>query len=192
MARLNEPTAAPTETIESRERSSAAVLLRGSSLIFDIVKRKFMRQNRDIARANSAQSLRIRNLENETSRLLAENLGLRGQILQLQGELENGRSQRIAQHTGVVKSQLEAKLLEIGALLSALGEAPSPERKSRQSGKVSRTSPATSPDQKNWKNICSLSEAVAGQEGRLPAILENKSYPRRTLEYITPQSLNAA
>lgn len=189
MARLNEPAAAPTETIESRERSSAAVLLSGTSLTFDTVKRKFMRQNRDIARANSTQSLRIRNLENETSRLLAENLGLRGQILQLQGELENGRSQRIAQHTGVVKSQLEAKLLEIGALLSGLGEAPSPQKKSRQSGKVSRASPATSPDQKNWKNICNLGEAVAGQEGRLPPILENKSYPRRTLEYITPQSL---
>ncbi|KAL5321737.1 hypothetical protein ACEPPN_009700 [Leptodophora sp. 'Broadleaf-Isolate-01'] len=142
-----------------------------------------MRQNRDIARANSAQSLRIRNLENETSRLLAENLGLRGQILQLEGELENGRSQRIAQHTGVVKSQLEAKLLELGALLSGLGEVPSPQRKSRQSGKVARASPATSPDQKNWKNICSLSEAVAGQEGRLPPILENKSYPRKTLEH---------
>ncbi|KAG4430031.1 hypothetical protein IFR05_014483 [Cadophora sp. M221] len=164
MARLNEPAAAPTETIES-------------------LKRKFMRQNRDIARANSAQSLRIRNLENETSRLLAENLGLRGQILQLQGELENGRSQRIAQHTDVVKSQLEAKLLELGALLSGLGEVPSPQRKSRQSGKATRASPATSPDQKNWKNICSLSEAVAGQEGRLPPILENKSYPRKTLEH---------
>ncbi|KAL2071516.1 hypothetical protein VTL71DRAFT_12751 [Oculimacula yallundae] len=164
MARLNEPAAAPTETIES-------------------LKRKFMRQNRDIARANSTQSLRIRNLENETSRLLAENLGLRGQILQLQGELENGKSQRIAQHTGVVKSQLEAKLLEIGALLSGLGEVPSPQRKSRKSGHLIRTSPATSPDQKNWKNICTLSETVAGQEGRLPPILENKSYPRKTLEH---------
>ncbi|KAK0108443.1 hypothetical protein ONS95_003246 [Cadophora gregata] len=164
MARLNEPAAAPTETIES-------------------LKRKFMRQNRDIARANSTQSLRIRNLENETSRLLAENLGLRGQILQLQGELENGRSQRIAQHTGVLKSQLEAKLLEIGALLSGIGEVPSPQRKSRQSGRISRTSPTTSLDHKNWKNICSLSEAVAGGEGRLPPILENKSYPRRTLEH---------
>ncbi len=147
-----------------------------------------MRQNRDIARANSTQSLRIRNLENETSRLLAENLGLRREILQLQGELESGKAQRIAEHTGVVKSQLEVKLLEIGALLSGLGSVPSPKRKSRQSGKLLRTSPSTSPDQKNWKNMCTLSEAVAGQEGRLPPILENKSYPRRTLEYFTHQS----
>ncbi|CZT41425.1 uncharacterized protein RSE6_01162 [Rhynchosporium secalis] len=164
MARLNEPAAAPTETIDS-------------------LKRKFMRQNRDIARANSTQSLRIRNLENETSRLLAENLGLRGQIVKLQGELENGKLQRMTQHTVIVKSQLETKLLEIGALLSSLGEVPTPQRKSRKSGNVNRENPASNPDRKNWRNVCSLSEAVADQEGRLPPILENKSYPRKTLEH---------
>jgi hypothetical protein len=147
------------------------------------VKRKFMRQNRDIARANSTQSLRIRNLENETSRLLAENLGLREQILRLQNELENGQMQRLADHTGEVKSELEAKLLEIGALITSLGDDPARKKKSPRRGKVTRSSPTQSPDQKNWKNMCALSEAVGGQEGRLPSILENKSYPRRTLEY---------
>jgi hypothetical protein len=141
-----------------------------------------MRQNRDIARANSTQSLRIRNLENETSRLLAENLGLREQILRLQTELENGRAQRIADHTGVVKSQLEAKLLEINALITGLGDESAPKKKSSRVGKITRTSPNTSPDQKDWKNMCTLSEAVSGQEGRLPPILENKLFPRRTLE----------
>ncbi|PMD66162.1 uncharacterized protein K444DRAFT_165010 [Hyaloscypha bicolor E] len=159
MARLNEP-AAPAETVDS-------------------LKRKFMRQNRDIARANSTQSLRIRNLENETSRLLAENLGLREQILRLQTELENGRAQRIADHTGVVKSQLEAKLLEISALITRLGDEPAAKKKPPRAGKTTGASPNTSPDQKNWKNICPLNEAV---EGRLPPILENKLFPRRTLE----------
>ncbi|KAI9055620.1 hypothetical protein LZ554_000564 [Drepanopeziza brunnea f. sp. 'monogermtubi'] len=162
MARLNEPAAAPTETIES-------------------LKRKFMRQNRDIARANSTQSLRIRSLENEISRLLADNLGLRAEIIRLHGEIENGKAQLIMDHTGHVKSQLEAKILEIGALLSGLGE-PSPKKQSRQSERPTRASPATSPGHENWKNICTPSEAVAGQEGRLPPILENKSFPRRTLE----------
>ena len=145
------------------------------------VKRKFMRQNRDIARANSTQSLRIRNLENETSRLLAENLGLREQILRLQTELENGRAQRIADHTGVVKSQLEAKLLEISALITGLGDEPAAKKKLPRAGKITEASPNTSPDQKNWKNMCPLNEAV---EGRLPPILENKLFPRRTLEYV--------
>jgi Shugoshin N-terminal coiled-coil region len=144
-----------------------------------------MRQNRDIARANSTQSLRIRNLENETSRLLAENLGLREQILRLQTEIENGKAQRIADHTGVVKAQLEAKLLEISTLINSLGDASAPpKKKSPRAGKITRASPNTSPDQKNWKNMCTLSEAVGGQEGRLPPILENKSYPRPTLEYV--------
>jgi DNA-binding protein H-NS len=141
-----------------------------------------MRQNRDIARANSTQSLRIRNLENETSRLLAENLGLREQILQLQGEIETGRAQRIAENTGEVRALLEAKLLELGALVASLGVEPSPKKKSLTTGKITRASPRRSPDRRSWKNVCTLSEAVAGQDGRLPPIQENKSYPRRTLE----------
>lgn len=143
-----------------------------------------MRQNRDIARANSTQSLRIRNLENETSRLLAENLGLREQIIQLQNELENGKAQRIADNTGAIKSQLESKLLEIGALITSLGDGSTAPKKSPRQGKIIRASPGKSAEQRNRKSMCTLSEAVAGQEGRLPAILENKSYPRRTLEYV--------
>ncbi|RDW62797.1 hypothetical protein BP5796_11099 [Coleophoma crateriformis] len=163
MARLNEP-AASTESLES-------------------LKRKFMRQNRDIARVNSTQSQRIRNLENEVSRMLADNLRLREQIIRQQNELENNRSQRIVDHAGAIKSQLEAKLLEIGALITGLGdEAPQQKKPSPKAGPTSRKSLSKSPDQKNWKNLCSLSDAVAGHEGRLPPIPENKTYPRRTLE----------
>jgi len=154
------------------------------SLTIHTVKRKFMRQNRDIARANSTQSLRIRNLENEISRLLAENLGLREQILRLQNELENGQAQQLADHTADVKSQLEAKMLELGALITGLGDEPKQKKKSPQNGKLTRASPGRSPDQRNWENMCTLSEAVASQEGRLPPIMENKTYPRKTLEYV--------
>jgi len=143
-----------------------------------------MRQNRDIAKANSTQSLRIRNLENETSRLLAENLGLREQIIKLEHEAENGQAQRIIDYTGEVKLLLEAKLLEIGAIIGNLGKEPKPKQKLPKVGRISRASLGQSPDQRNWKNMCTLSEAVAGQDGRLPPILENKSYPRQTLEYI--------
>ncbi|TVY17869.1 Shugoshin [Lachnellula arida] len=163
MARLNE-VPAPTESIES-------------------LKRKFMRQNRDIARTNSTQSLRIRNLENEVSRLLAENLGLNEQIIRLANQLENGKAQRTVDHTEVVKSQLEAKLLEIGALITSLGDVPPRKKRTSQGGRTTQASPSTSPDQKKWKNMCTLSEAVASQEGRLPPILEDKAYPRQTLEH---------
>ncbi|RDL39146.1 Uncharacterized protein BP5553_03486 [Venustampulla echinocandica] len=163
MARLNEVPAS-TECIES-------------------LKRKFMRQNRDIARVNSAQSLRIRNLENETSRLLAENLGLQAQILRLRGELENGQAQRLADHTQDVKFQLESKLLEIGAIINTLRDDPPRKKRSPQAEKNTRTSPSRSPDQINWKNMCTLSEAIGGQDGKLPTIVEGKSYPRKTLDH---------
>lgn len=149
------------------------------------VKRKFMRQNRDIARANSTQSLRIRNLENETSRLLADNLGLREQIIKLQREIDEGKAQRIADHAIDIRSQLEAKLLELGSLISGLGS-DAPKVQFPKAGKSTRASLSKSPDQRNWKNMCTLSEAVHNQDGRLPAILENKTYPRRTLEYGFP------
>lgn len=142
-----------------------------------------MRQNRDIARANSAQSLRIRSLENEISKLLADNLGLRGHIIHLQNEIENGQAQQIAEHTGHIKAQLEAKLAEMGAMLNGLGQTQST-TKSPKAGKTTSNNSSNSPEQKNWKNMCSLSEAVASQEGRLPPILENKQYPRKTLEYV--------
>ena len=141
-----------------------------------------MRQNRDIARANSTQSLRIRNLENETSRLLAENLELREQILRVKNELDHSKTQFIAK-TRLAKSHLQTKLLELGALVNSLGDEPTPE-KSPGAGRV-KASPSRSLDRRNWKNMCSLSEAVAGQEGRLPPILENQTYPRRTLQYVT-------
>ena len=143
-----------------------------------------MRQNRDIARANSSQSLHIRNLENEVSKLLADNLDLRGQISRLQNELDNGEAKRTATYAVHIKTELEAKLQEIGALLGGLGEGPMPATKSPKLGNSIRASPNTSPDQKNWRNMCTLSEAVAGQEGRLPPILENKHYPRKTMEYV--------
>lgn len=150
-----------------------------------------MRQNRDIARVNSTQSQRIRNLENEISRMLAENLRLREVIIRQQNELENSKSQRIVDHASAVKSQLEAKLLEIGALISGLGdEAPQQKKQSPKVGKVAKTSLSKSPAQRNGNNICNLNEAVAAQEGRLPPIPENKTYPRRTLEFVNHQYEN--
>lgn len=80
MARLNESTA-PTEAI-------------------DILKRRFVRQNREIARVNSIQSLRIRTLESDVSNLLAENVSLREQVIMLSQELERIESAK-SLHDGV-------------------------------------------------------------------------------------------
>ncbi|KAI1006450.1 hypothetical protein K3495_g1771 [Podosphaera aphanis] len=156
MARLNEPPSSP-DSIET-------------------IRRKFIRQNRDIARANSAQSLRIRNLENEISRLLTENLDFRQQILRLQNELQGLQDEREREQTLRLKDQLEAKLLEIGAIVSGLGRYSDADKVGERRKKP-RSSSLFYNTNEIWKSRCSLEEAKDSHEERLPAILEDKSYP---------------
>ncbi len=138
-----------------------------------------------LARANSTQSLRIRNLESEISRLLAENIAFREQCIKLQYEVDNGPGRGAMEAVGEIKGRLEAKLTELGCLVQELGidqkckRNRSPRRKS-----TIRCSPKRSPDQKNWKNALTLSEVTGGIDGRLSPIVEDKYFPRRTMEYV--------
>ncbi|KAI1781102.1 hypothetical protein F4818DRAFT_27716 [Hypoxylon cercidicola] len=167
MARLNEPMVS-TDSVET-------------------LRRKFLRQNRDIARVNSTQSLKIRSLENECVRLLSENLDLRGQVLRLQTELEDSKAQRIADHALEIKEKMEAQLAEWGAMLAGLGHEPMPRVRSPRSPKrAKRRSSIGRTSMSEWKRRDTMSsmkdlEAAATQEGRLPPIWENKACPRETL-----------
>ncbi|TLD25122.1 hypothetical protein PspLS_06085 [Pyricularia sp. CBS 133598] len=153
----------------------------------EILRRKFLRQNRDIARVNSTQSLRIRSLENECARLLSENLDLRGQILRLEKAAESNPAGRIADHALEIKAKMELQLLELGSLLDSLGLEPpmkrrSPNRGERKIAKPRRSSQEQNPRQKKTRDMSiEDQEALAAQEGRLPPIHEHKSYPRQTL-----------
>ncbi|KAK5660759.1 hypothetical protein OQA88_12125 [Cercophora sp. LCS_1] len=164
MARLNEPPA-PME----------------SNL--DILRRKFLRQNRDLAKINSNQSNRIRVLENEYARMLSENLDLRGQILRLEKELESTTAQRIADHALEIKTKMEAQLAELGSMLAGLGSEPPAKRHSPERRKTTKPSPRglRSPAMRRPRPIPDDPEALAAQEGRLPPIQENKTYPRATM-----------
>ncbi|KAK7948927.1 uncharacterized protein PG986_009813 [Apiospora aurea] len=164
MARLNEPIMATAESLET-------------------LRRKFLRQNRDIARINSTQSLRIRGLENECARMLSENLDLRGQILRLETELSESRAQRIADHALEIKEKMEAQLLEWGSMLASLGHEPIPRHHSPRLPKKAKTRSsfgmASSP---RWRRRNTEEmEFAAQQEGRLPPLWEHKSCPRETL-----------
>ncbi|KAI1083883.1 hypothetical protein F5B20DRAFT_355492 [Whalleya microplaca] len=166
MARLNEPMVS-TDSI-------------------DTLRRKFLRQNRDIARINSTQSLKIRCLENECARMLSENLDLRGQILRLETELQQSSAHRIADHALEIKEKMEAQLLEWGAMLGSLGHEPLPKDRSPRAAKKPRMMPSVGRSTSEWRRRDTMSsmkdlEAVAQQEGRLPPIWENKSCPRETL-----------
>lgn len=129
---------------------------------------------------NSIQAVRIRNLETEVSRLLAENLDLRGQIITQ--ETQPNRSRNFISHVGEVRSELDSKLRDIAALVAKLDRPVKEPRRSSAGTKLPTAKRRSSGDRKN------LMEALAEQEGRLPPIVENKHYPRRTLEY-APSSL---
>ena len=149
------------------------------------VRRKFLRQNRDIAKINSDQSLKIRRLENDCARLLSENLDLRGQILRLEKQIEDSSARRIADQALEVKAKLEAQLSEFAALLGGLGDEPPAKRRSSEERILAkdRRSIARSPPQRRRRDTGIDAEALAEQEGRLPPIFENKSYPRATMKY---------
>lgn len=86
---------------------------------------------------------------------------------------------------GGIKEKLEAKLTEIGGLVQELGkiQTDAANRRSPKRRALSSNSPKKSPDQKVWKNVLSLAEVTGAADGRLPPIVEDKYYPRRTLEY---------
>ncbi|RDW83975.1 shugoshin family protein [Aspergillus mulundensis] len=164
MARLNESTA--------------------SSEPIEILKRRFVRQNREIARVNSIQSLRIRSLESEVSHLLSENVSLREQIITLTQDLERYEAARTL-HDGVydVKARLDSKLVELSSLITELGSLP------RHYSRSTRER-AESARERQPKEIGSTGKVNEGglepnlgcdMDGRLPVILEDKFYPRHTL-----------
>ncbi len=134
-------------------------------------------------RANSTQSVRIRNLDCEISRLLGENTSLREQVIRLHHEAEESASKSVLESVDTVKNKLEAKLSELGALVKDLGcvQKSAEHLRAQRRKSVNMSSPKRSPDQRMWKNTLTLSEAVGGADGRLPPILEGKYYPRRTM-----------
>jgi hypothetical protein len=119
--------------------------------------------------------VRIRNLESEVSRLLAENLELRGRIITQ--ETQPHRSRNFISHVGEVRSELDAKIQEIANLVAKLDRPVKEPRRSSTGTRLPKAKPRTSEERMQ------MMELLVDQEGRLPAILENKHYPRRTLEY---------
>ncbi|KIV98006.1 hypothetical protein PV10_01700 [Exophiala mesophila] len=172
MARLNDPPPPPAESIES-------------------LKRRFIRQNREIARVNSTQSQRIRNLESEISRLVAENISLREQVIAAQAETQRWKRANTTNSRDIiidVKDRLERKLKEVSDLISEMDGLP--EKISRRASRRRSALPVVvkSLSEEEYKNRIAMKEALAKErqdpalDGRLPSIQEDKLFPRRTLE----------
>ena len=145
------------------------------------MRRKLLRQNRDLAKSNNIRALRIRELENECSLMLSENLELRGRILDLETQVEDNEARRIADHALSIKEKLEAQLTEWGTMLAGLGLEPPPKRHSPRARKsiikqrMSFHSNRPSPSQRRLRDI-------ARDVEELGHISENKSYPRKSMK----------
>ncbi|KAL0263347.1 hypothetical protein SLS55_002327 [Diplodia seriata] len=127
---------------------------------------------------NSAQSVRIRALENEQARILAENLALREQVIQLQTELEQNQGPNAVHQISSVKDKLESKLLEIGSLVAELSSINKPSHKARQSD----AGPSRAVEHFEWRRAMKEQVGEQDDEEVLPTIREDKFYPRRTLD----------
>lgn len=93
-----------------------------------------MRQNRDIAKANSALTMRIRTLEQENTRMLSENLSLQEENLSLRVHLERReKAVEFVDSVSGTKQRLQEGVDMLNNLLKELtpGGAGSPVRESR-------------------------------------------------------------
>lgn len=155
------------------------------------VKRRFVRQNRELARVNSMQSFRIRSLESEVSHLLAENVSLREQTITLGQEIERYEAAKLL-HDGVydIKSKLEHKLFELNNLVVGLGALPRQFTKSygeRIDGGQRDLA------QSNWDLRHSEAniepDFAPEQDWRLPVIPENGDYTTHESESVMSNPL---
>ncbi|EFQ98937.1 shugoshin C terminal domain-containing protein [Nannizzia gypsea CBS 118893] len=144
------------------------------------LKRRFIRQNREIARANSVQSIRIRTLEAEVSHLLAENITLREGIISANNELEQYRSgTHFEKRINSLRERFESGLGELSALVKNLNKLPSqfcensaPALKGDPPEKEEETKRITP------RNRLRLSEdnALLDDGSYMPAIPEDRAY----------------
>ncbi|RMZ77468.1 hypothetical protein DV738_g4375, partial [Chaetothyriales sp. CBS 135597] len=199
MARLNDP---PSHAATGQEAAAPPCSTTTTTLQeMDALKRRFTRQNRELARTNSAQSLRIRNLETEIARLLAENIALREVAIAAQREAERWqRRGHVAAEVVVMKERLEKKLAEVRRTKGDKegGDAENRRRLSVPDGHAGAGAAgaaelgADSPNQRQTLGgVLGNGTMASGldQEGRLPPIVEDKLYPRRTLETMEVQGL---
>ncbi|KAF2863965.1 hypothetical protein K470DRAFT_254274 [Piedraia hortae CBS 480.64] len=140
----------------------------------DEIRRKVIRQNRELAKNNSHQNLRIRGLEMEIGRLQTDNLALREKILQLENELRKTKSAPSEEVVRSMKVALQAKLAELDSIVDGLDQMAA--LHSNVDGRVTRSKEVT---KRLWLERRSLRATLGEKE--LPTICEGKQYPRRTL-----------
>ncbi|KAM3479671.1 hypothetical protein MY5147_001584 [Beauveria neobassiana] len=158
MARLNEPALSTDSTIEN-------------------LRKKMLRQNRELAKTNNVRALRIRELESELSNALTENLKLRGYIVELEQERHENDARQ--DHALTIKKELEAQLAEWSTLVAGLGQEPPikrqwPRAADVATGRMNFIATRPSPSQRRLRD-------VANDIEQLGHIAEHKAYSRMSM-----------
>ncbi|KAF3275090.1 hypothetical protein TWF970_007529 [Orbilia oligospora] len=86
------------------------------------LKRRYQRQNRELARANAIQQQTISALNSEISQHSTENLRLRAEIISLRKQLDERDAQGLTPVSTKAKTLLQEKLAEITGLINELSE----------------------------------------------------------------------
>lgn len=144
---------------------------------FDEVKRRFIRQNRELAKNNSTQSLRIRSLELDVSRLLQTNLELREEVLRLRSEVHNARRQSAREGVERFKEEMVAKLREMSRIVESVEmDETARDKIIREERAERRRSVMSTMD---FRERQPLVDAM--RECQMPTIDELEQAPRRTM-----------
>ena len=144
---------------------------------YDEVKRRFIRQNRELAKNNSTQSLRIRSLEIEVSRLLQTNLELREELLRARNAEHDARRQSTTEGVRGFKQEMMAKLRELSGIIEGIEDDKqqrADETREREERRMSVLS------QMEFRERQPLAELM--RDCQMPTIDEDKIHQRRTLE----------
>jgi len=144
---------------------------------YDEVKRRFIRQNRELAKNNSTQSLRIRSLEIEVSRLLQTNLELREELLRARNFEHDARRQSTTEGVRSFKEEMMAKLRELSGIVEGIEEDKQQRVNDLQEREERRMSVLS---QMEFRERQPLAELM--RDCQMPTIDEDKVHQRRTLE----------
>lgn len=144
---------------------------------YDEVKRRFIRQNRELAKNNSTQSLRIRSLEIEVSRLLQTNLELREELLRARNAEHDARRQSSTEGVRGFKEEMMAKLRELSGIVEGIEEDKQQRADETQEREERRTSVLSQMEFRERQPLADLM-----RDCQMPTIDENKVHQRRTME----------
>ncbi|OQN98959.1 hypothetical protein B0A48_14819 [Cryoendolithus antarcticus] len=144
---------------------------------FEEVKRRFIRQNRDLAKNNSEQNLRIRSLQLDVDRSLQTNLDLREEIIGLRKEVQHARKQSSRDGLRRFKDEMAAKMRQLSEMVEAMDDLPEEDTEVREEEQRQQRQSAL--QRMEFRERQPLAQVM--REHQMPTISEHERKSRRSL-----------